>query len=421
VTLANPMAIFWVVLAAACVLAGLFIFLSLTPQKRASQHGAMRPLGQQLRVPEPAFNCRISVRPEQSKTGPVPAFAVEIKGLITAPSDNHDTRLRVTIDDLSDGQPQPVRCASIRHQKGSSGIFLYEEPNGRIPQCRTELANWVTVASLPVAMFTFARKGQRRLSFRVALVSCETGEMLAAAKTQFVYTNENLGYEDASTNNARTRQLGVTIALAMAIADDDVADAELSVIKNWAASKLGTGDNDDFVPDAQLDRQLEKALHQAIKFFSTGGRIDIRALCSEIIDLAPESERFELIRLCVSVARADGQVTEPEMELLNRLGLWLLLDRTKLRQMFEQLIPDDISTFKNPDAVLGITSDMDPELIRRYLNEEYRRWNARVTNSDPNVRQRAERVMAMIAEARQKYVKEKSPSALHTIASPKGD
>jgi hypothetical protein len=403
---------------AALVVIAFLAMLGMAPRTSTVRRAAPRSPASRPLVAESEFNCRVSVRSEQSKNGPVQMFCVEIKGAINAPSDNHDTKLRVNIDDISEPNSQPARCSVARYQRDSSGAFQYEEPNGKLPRRQTELADWVAVASLPAAILSFTKKGARTLVFRVALVSCETGESLAAAKTQIVFENEGLGYEDAEMNVARTQQHGVTLALAVAIADDDVAESELAVIRNWAATKIAESNNGEFVPDAQLERQLERALHQAIKFFSSGGRIDIRALCNEIVNLAPEPERFELMRLCISVAKADGAVVEKEMDTLNRFGMWLVLDRAKVRQMFEQLLPADMSAFKNSDVALGITSDMDPELIRRYLNDEYRRWNARVTNSDPNVRQRAESVLGMIAEARRKYVKEQSPSALHTLIPP---
>jgi uncharacterized tellurite resistance protein B-like protein len=410
------MTVIFIILAALVVI-GFLAVLGMAPQKSNGGSQSPRPMRQRQPASEGQFECRISVLSEQSKNGQAQSFCVEIKGVINAPSDNHDTKLRLTIDDVTEQGAEPVRCSASKYQKDGSGAFLFEEPNGKLPRQKTELANWVKVASLPVAMFSFAKKGDRRLVFRVAIISCETGESLAAARVQVVYENENLGFLDATVNVARTQQHGVTLALAVAIADDDVAQSELDVIRNWAASKLADSNNGEFVPDVQLERQLEKALHQALKFFSSGGRIDLRALCNEIVSLAPEPERFELMRLCIAVAKADGEVTEREVEVLNRLGMWLVLDRGKIRQMMEQLMPADLSSFKNIDAALGITPDMDPELIRKYLNEEYRRWNARVTNSDPNVRKRAESVLGMIAQARQKYVREQAPSALHTLTA----
>jgi hypothetical protein len=158
-------------------------FLAVLGMPQKSQDGPQAPHPMRLRplTSEGQFDCRVSVGSEQAKNGQSQLFCVEITGTINAPSDNHDTKLRLTIDDITEQGAEPVRCTAARYQKDSSGTFLYEEPNGKLPRQQTVLASWITVASLPVGMFSFAKKGVRRLVFRVALISCETGESLAAA------------------------------------------------------------------------------------------------------------------------------------------------------------------------------------------------------------------------------------------------
>jgi len=89
------------VILAVVVVVGFLAMLGISPHK----HTVPRP------VPHPQaerelsgsdFSCRVSVNTEQSKTGISKIFRVEIKGVINAPSDKHDTRLRVTVDERAD-------------------------------------------------------------------------------------------------------------------------------------------------------------------------------------------------------------------------------------------------------------------------------------------------------------------------------
>jgi hypothetical protein len=43
---------------------------------------------------------------------------------------------------------------------------------------------------------------------------------------------------------------------------------------------------------------------------------------------------------------------------------------------------------------------MDSESVCKFLNEEYRRWNARVTNADAKIREQAANMLDIIAQAR---------------------
>ena len=139
----------------------------------------------------------------------------------------------------------------------------------------------------------------------------------------------------------------------------------------------------------RFEVKLEKALEQAVKFFISGGRLDVRAVCREIVKIAPAGLRLDIMRLFLNVAKADGIVTQPEMIVINKFASWLQIERAKFRAALEQLIPLSICQIKDADVLLGITSDMDSESVCKYLNEEYRRWNARVTNADAKIREQA--------------------------------
>ena len=59
---------------------------------------------------------------------------------------------------------------------------------------------------------------------------------------------------------------------------------------------------------------------------------------------------------------------------------------------------------EDPSQLLGITSDMDEDSFRKRLNEEYRKWNARVTHPDAQIRSQADRILTLIAEIRSQWV-----------------
>jgi hypothetical protein len=155
--------------------------------------------------------------------------------------------------------------------------------------------------------------------------------------------------------------------------------------------------------DAQREKfqiKLEKALEQAVKFFNSGGRLDVRAACREVVKISPAGLRLDIMRLFLNVAKSDGVVTQPEMIVINKFASWLQVERTKFRAMLEQAIPLSICQVKDADVLLGITADMDSESVCKFLNEEYRRWNARVTNADAKIREQAANMLDIIAQAR---------------------
>jgi 23S rRNA U2552 (ribose-2'-O)-methylase RlmE/FtsJ len=106
------------------------------------------------------------------------------------------------------------------------------------------------------------------------------------------------------------------------------------------------------------------------------------------------------------VARASGSVAAEDLAILKDLASWLELDRERFRTMMEKVLPVEMHQVKDIETVLGITSDMSKERVRRHLNKEYSKWNSRVTNADPGIQTQADQMLKLIAETRSQYTSE---------------
>ena len=82
----------------------------------------------------------------------------------------------------------------------------------------------------------------------------------------------------------------------------------------------------------------------------------------------------------------------------------LELNGQRIRAMSDKFIPLHHREDRDAGVVLGVTSDMNSQTAREYLNKEYAKWNARVTSCDPNVQTQADQMLQLIAEARNQYV-----------------
>ncbi|GAG30423.1 unnamed protein product [marine sediment metagenome] len=89
---------------------------------------------------------------------------------------------------------------------------------------------------------------------------------------------------------------------------------------------------------------------------------------------------------------------------MKNLATWLNLDMNRFRCITERILPANMHEIKDAEVILGVTSDMSKEAARRHLNEEYRKWNARVTNSDPAIQTQADHMLKFIANARSEYI-----------------
>ena len=105
-----------------------------------------------------------------------------------------------------------------------------------------------------------------------------------------------------------------------------------------------------------------------------------------------------------------GTANKETISFLSHISGLLDIDKDKFRSMAQKLLPVSTQETSNVEFLLGITSQMSSEAIRQRLNDEYQKWNARVTHPDQAIQNQAEQMLQLIAEARSKYVEQNCSS-----------
>ncbi len=200
-------------------------------------------------------------------------------------------------------------------------------------------------------------------------------------------------------NTQRAKTLAVRLAFAVGAADDRLSDSEVALIKNWARNNIDSSDSSN-----RARRKLDRALNQAVDFFRDGNQINTYETCREIVEITSLVERYEILELCLHIVQANGIATVEELTLLKNLANRLEVDNDRFRNMMEKILPLGMHEVEDAEVVLGVTSDMSREQTRRHLNKEYRKWNSRVTNCDPEIQNQADQMLKLIADARSQYV-----------------
>lgn len=237
------------------------------------------------------------------------------------------------------------------------------------------------------------------MRFRVAILASKSREELACAECSCTCDWPDTGYIDLADDIQRTNTLAVGLAFAVSAADHKLFECEVNFIKDWVKNSVEVPQN-----SGKADCKLEKALDKTVAFFRNGGRLDTCRICKELVDIAPMAARYDILDLCLGVARANGHVTSEELGILKDLSMWLEVDPSRFRTMIEKALPISMHEVRDAETILGVTPDMSKEDARRLLNREYAKWNSRVTCSDPAIQSQADQVLQLIAEARREYV-----------------
>ena len=225
------------------------------------------------------------------------------------------------------------------------------------------------------------------------------GDVRTSTKPAPRYDNMEIRYVDSKANIERVKALAVTLALAVSAADGHIRGTELALIRDWAKETIaGEGDK------TEARREVDKAIHRAVKLLRRGSRIDVYGICQEIAQIASTLQQYNILNLCLHVAKADGVAAAQELELLTKLARWLAVDEDKFRAMMEKVLPVSMHEVKDMKVVLGVRPDMGKEKARKCLNKEYRKWNARATHFKPEIQEQADDMLKLIAETRKEYI-----------------
>jgi hypothetical protein len=347
------------------------------------------------------LNARVQIGREACGDEWRSVLILEICGTIQAPDEGHEASLEVALGDVTENAAQPLPVLE-RPKQGplrDSAFFVHQTDMGKLCHTTTVLEDWTAVARLDPEWFVLPRTGSRKILYDVSIISRQSGQPLAGARCTGVFENPEIGYLDIEGNIQRTKTLGVALAFSVAAADGELPDPEVDVILGWVKTNFGSGNASS---GARLE--LERALQKTATFFRKGGQINTREVCDEVVEVAPMVGRLEIIDLCLRVAGAKGQVVSAELMMLKDLAEWLHVDRTRLRVMIEKILPVHMHETQDTEIILGVTEEMTDQEARHQLNREYAKWSSRVISTDPAIRQQADEMIQLIADARVQYV-----------------
>ncbi|MFC1739113.1 TerB family tellurite resistance protein [Planctomycetota bacterium] len=348
-----------------------------------------------------ALRCRLELTNQRSQGSIVDVFNVGIKGTIHSPAEEQDAIVQIVIDDVTKDidSSKPVHAKTKQWRKENSDVFRYQAKLGRLPNQETILSDWTSIAKIHSDWLLFPRRANLKLRFGVSILSEENRQQLACAVCGFAYDNVAFGYIDLDENKQRTKTLAVALAFIVSAVDKKLYKCEIELIKSWAKKSFDLAN-----ASGKARRKLEKALDKTVAFFQAGNRLDTFQICKELVEITPASRRYDVLELCLNVARANGVASPEEVALLKNIANWLEVDKDLFRSMMQKILPCTMHKVKDAHSVLGLDDDMSEEKTHRLLNKEYGKWNARVTNMDPEIRRQADDMLSIIAKARTRHL-----------------
>jgi len=411
------------------VLAILFFYIGLPiiaqvqksrQQQRREGLGLPASLGGRAGVRPMEFRFRRTHVGDKEK---VEAIEVEARGPYPPTHSAFDAAFVVSVHDLTDGEAQPVLSHVEAFQEPDTVVFQSLRKGLRI-RPGYGLADWVSVGLIILPILHPPRKGERRLKAKVFLKSMEPvriGEetqvlsgmaahflrvkscINCSDQWEFTHTFSDKGYAEEAEDRQESRGLAVKLAIAVAMADGELADSEGAVIKEWIVRQISVFGEEK---QAELKEIYNTAMREAYED-SANGTLSLRPITQRLNEIESDHLKYESIELCHEVMAADSVIDAEEMRTIRTLTEALGLDPDEIAKMRDRhLVTIDAGAADQGsiETTLGIDPEWDEDRIKGHLRKEFKKWNDRLSAlPEGEERNNAQTMIDLISRARKQY------------------
>jgi len=397
---------------AACCCVGVVIMIlaaiGFSESRKKGEQGEDSSASQSVQAGSPPASFQIRAVPSVNDFGSGNRECLSLK--MRGPINLHPSMLtavfHLTVWDVSQGKSKekrkPVLCSIPQFQLKNSQVFLWTHVV-QMPYAQGVLNDWTDVISIPIETLIFPARGRRSLEFELVIMSLgvENGPVNRATCTHH-HESQVYGYIDGIQMRIKTEELGLKFAAAVASVDGHLDNREKSVIRNWMDSRIESLPED---MQAETTRALSRALMMAERLGAKIKQSEIHIMVEEILEQypvasLPRGDLYDVVKLCMEVAAADGTAGPDELKLIDRIAGMLGVDRETFNRYRDKLLPAGMHSEKDIGAILGMDPHWSAREKKKHLRGLYREWSSRVTHTDPQIRDQAEEMLKIIAEER---------------------
>ncbi|MFM1808531.1 MAG: hypothetical protein RLZZ242_1256 [Bacteroidota bacterium] len=221
------------------------------------------------------------------------------------------------------------------------------------------------------------------LRFPGALIGYFVGRMLGrGSKAKVVYQRGMVGSFNFGLNL-------ITLASAVIKSDGKVEQKELDYVRQFFIRNYG----------AARAQELFKQFNQEINKSS----IDLKTLCVEFTQYTSYATREQIIYFLVDLAKADGYITDAEINKLSEIAGYLRIQNwQRIRALFEE---SSDQAYK----VLGVSKDAEVTEIKKAYRELVKKYHPdKVISDDQALKAGAEEKFKQVQKAYETIQKERN-------------
>jgi hypothetical protein len=348
---------------------------------------------------------------------------IEVRGLFPNITERRRGAFVLSVFDVTDVDSagntifRPVVSSFDKFQENDSNCYLFHQPVGSI-KSNYGFTKWVKIGVVIPEFLQPPRKGERKLRVVARLVDeddmpeIENGfisteeyknKVIWEKTHSFTWLFSNAGWIEEIENNRRALCLVVQLAVAVANSDGQFHDDEGEEISKWMRKKVS------LAPESNrsiLKDELNAAFKEAF-VKSKQNTLSCSELTSELLKCDSETMNIECLDLIYTIISADGVAASNELLMAKQIADALNIDSSELKLIADKaLVSVAIVAERDSELedALGIDQSLSAAEIRKYLREEFQKWNNRLNSlNEGKERDSIQYRLNLIAKARDKY------------------
>ena len=341
------------------------------------------------------FTCKVECLVDESK--PInqdKVFCVQMIGRIPTPYDNMDTDVCVELTDITNSlfHPDLVLSVDEKYRSSDHAGFRYAAHNGIIPKRNAIISSWITIVNIPTYQFRFSYRGRRKLLFKVSIVSRESGNILTSSQQTIEYVSCFDGYKELQDRKRDVLKASIELAVGLSKFKGSSSEKIKQFFLQWLERKAQT------FPAATGLAEWVQSLP------TPDDSCDYEQAIECLLSYAERADKLAAIELVLQIFAAGEQITAEQFSDLAEVADKLQVTQSRFLALCQKILLFSECKILAISQLFGIDESMNEDVFRSKLNAEYRKWNARVTHPDEEIRRQADKMLSLIAELRSQRI-----------------
>tara|TARA_B110000238_G_C16132475_1_gene442106 strand:+ start:1111 stop:2280 length:1170 start_codon:yes stop_codon:yes gene_type:complete len=279
--------------------------------------------------------------------------------------------------------------------------------------------DWVVIGLVPINGLQGPYKGKKEIEIEMVLFDAalnfpfnegfctSQNSIYKIKKFNISYNFTVKGYMELAKDESKTRELSITIMMAVAMSDGHLHDSEGTIIKKYIQQNLEMiKDENKKKEKKSFYNNILKTAH--IKFINKNVTFsDIKKTLQDLVNMDDDSINQSTVSLCYDIMAADGKIEKKELEMLEKINNFLDIDENFQKDLHnKKLLSVDLSgvSDENYEKTLGINKELSIEEKKSILNHEFIKWNNRLSIvKEKKEKENVQHMLHMIAKLRIKY------------------